>query len=100
MDPKVETKNYTNKIFKQKRKNLNAEERCLLIEDLKCPCSEVAVFMAFSKAIHKIKRQYVIMDAAPTGHTLLLLDNTGRYHKEIMRTPHVDSTRITTPYMC
>mgnify|MGYP001823501830 CR=1 FL=1 len=100
IDPKAETKIYTEKIVQQKGKNLDPEERNLLIEDLKSPCSEeVAVFNAFSKAIHKAKHQYVVMDTAPTGHTLLLLDTTGSYHKEVMKTTNMDPSRITTPYM-
>tara|TARA_R110000744_G_scaffold38607_1_gene88296 strand:- start:275 stop:2044 length:1770 start_codon:yes stop_codon:yes gene_type:complete len=100
IDPKAETKIYTEKILQQKGKNLGPEERNLLIEDLKSPCSEeVAVFNAFSKAIHKAKHQYVVMDTAPTGHTLLLLDTTGSYHKEVMKTTNLDPSRITTPYM-
>ncbi len=100
IDPKAETKIYTDKILKQKGKNLDPEARNLLVEDLKSPCSEeVAVFNAFSKAIHKAKRQYVVMDTAPTGHTLLLLDTTGSYHKEVMKSTNLDPNRITTPYM-
>ncbi|MCF8423721.1 MAG: arsenical pump-driving ATPase [Bacteroidia bacterium] len=100
IDPKVETKVYTDKIFEQKSKNLNEEAKKLLIEDLKSPCNEeVAVFNAFSKAINKAKRQFVVMDTAPTGHTLLLLDTTGKYHKEILKTTTLNPDRITTPYM-
>jgi len=100
IDPKAETKIYTDKILKQKGANLDIEALNLLEEDLKSPCSEeVAVFSAFSKAIHKAKRQYVVMDTAPTGHTLLLLDTTGSYHKEVMKTTNLNPSRITTPYM-
>jgi arsenite-transporting ATPase len=100
IDPKLETKNYTDKILRQKGTGLDAEAKALLIEDLKSPCSEeVAVFNAFSKAINKAKRQFVVMDTAPTGHTLLLLDTTGSYHKEIMKTTKLDPNRISTPYM-
>ncbi len=100
IDPKAETKIYRDKILKQKGENLDTEARNLLIEDLKSPCSEeVAVFNAFSKAIRKAKRQYVVMDTAPTGHTLLLLDTTGSYHKELMKNTYLDPSRITTPYM-
>ncbi len=100
IDPKVETKVYTDKIFEQKSKNLNEEAKKLLAEDLKSPCNEeVAVFHAFSKAISKAKRQFVVMDTAPTGHTLLLLDTTGKYHNEILKTTNINPSRITTPYM-
>ena len=100
IDPKVETKVYTDKIFEQKSKNLNEEAKKLLAEDLKSPCNEeVAVFNAFSKAINRAKRQFVVMDTAPTGHTLLLLDTTGKYHNEILKTTTLNPDRITTPYM-
>ncbi len=100
IDPKVETKVYTDKIFEQKSKHLNEEAKKLLVEDLKSPCNEeVAVFNAFSKAINKAKRQFVVIDTAPTGHTLLLLDTTGKYHQEILKTTTLNPDRITTPYM-
>jgi arsenite-transporting ATPase len=71
-----------------------------LKEDLKSPCTEeVAVFHAFSKAIHKAKRQFVVIDTAPTGHTLLLLDTTGAYHKEVLKNTNLSVDKITTPYM-
>ena len=100
IDPKVETKIYTDKIFEQKSKGLDEEGKKLLKEDLKSPCNEeVAVFHAFSKAINKAKRQFVVMDTAPTGHTLLLLDTTGKYHQEILKSTSINPERITTPYM-
>lgn len=100
IDPKAETKLYTDKIFEQKSKGLSEEAKALLKEDLKSPCNEeVAVFNAFSRAISKAKRQFVVMDTAPTGHTLLLLDTTGKYHKEILKTTSIDPSKITTPYM-
>lgn len=100
IDPKTETKKYTDKIFEQKSKNLNDEAKKLLAEDLKSPCNEeVAIFNAFSKAINKAKRQFVVIDTAPTGHTLLLLDTTGKYHQEILKTTTLNPEHITTPYM-
>lgn len=100
IDPKIETKNYIDKIAAQKGKNLDEEAKKLMLEDLKSPCTEeVAVFHAFSKALQTAKRQFVVMDTAPTGHTLLLLDMTGSYHKEIMKNITVDPGKITTPYM-
>ncbi len=98
IDPKVETKNYIDKVVEQKGAKLDDEGRKLLLEDLQSPCSEeVAVFHAFSSAIFKAKKQFVVMDTAPTGHTLLLLDTTGSYHREILKT--MDSKKIKTPYM-
>jgi len=98
IDPKVETKSYIDKVVEQKGAKLDEEGRKLLLEDLQSPCSEeVAVFHAFSSALFKAKKQFVVMDTAPTGHTLLLLDTTGSYHREILKT--MDSKKIKTPYM-
>ncbi len=98
IDPKVETTKYINKVAEQKGAKLDEEGKKLLLEDLQSPCSEeVAVFHAFSGAIFKAKKQFVVMDTAPTGHTLLLLDTTGSYHREMLKT--MDSSKIKTPYM-
>ena len=100
IDPKVETERYTQKVIQQKSKMLDEEGVKLLEEDLKSPCTEeVAVFHAFSKAISEAKRKFVVIDTAPTGHTLLLLDTAGSYHKEIMRNAALDADKIRTPYM-
>ena len=99
IDPKVETQRYTEKILKHKGQGLSDEAKKLILEDLKSPCTEeVAVFHAFSKAISMAKRKFVIMDTAPTGHTLLLLDTTGSYHRDIMRN-NMNAGRLRTPYM-
>lgn len=99
IDPKVETQRYTEKILEQKGKGLDEEGKKLMLEDLKSPCTEeVAVFHAFSKAISLAKRKFVVMDTAPTGHTLLLLDTAGSYHRDIMRN-NVNAGRLRTPYM-
>ncbi|MFA6086946.1 arsenical pump-driving ATPase [Mucilaginibacter sp.] len=100
IDPKIETKNYIDKIAAQKGQHLDEEGKKLLLEDLRSPCTEeVAVFHAFSKAIQRAKRQFVVMDTAPTGHTLLLLDTTGSYHKEILKKMAANPSKVTTPYM-
>jgi arsenite-transporting ATPase len=100
IDPKVETANYIEKVVAQKGVNLEEEGKKLLVEDLKSPCTEeVAVFHAFSKAIRTAKRQFVVMDTAPTGHTLLLLDTTGSYHREVLKNTSMNPEQIKTPYM-
>ena len=99
IDPKVETQVYMDKILEQKGKGLDEEGKKLILEDLKSPCTEeVAVFHAFSKAISMAKRKFVVMDTAPTGHTLLLLDTAGSYHRDIMRN-NMNAGRLRTPYM-
>jgi len=99
IDPKVETQRYTEKILEHKGQGQSVEAKKLILEDLKSPCTEeVAVFHAFSKAISMAKRKFVIMDTAPTGHTLLLLDTAGSYHRDIMRN-NINAGRLRTPYM-
>lgn len=100
IDPEKEKAAYIEKVLDQRGKDKTDEELKLLREDLESPCTEeVAVFQAFSKAIHQAKRQFVVIDTAPTGHTLLLLDTTGSYHKEILRNTRMDTTNLRTPYM-
>jgi len=99
IDPKAETQRYMEKILLQKGKGQSEEAKKLIQEDLKSPCTEeVAVFHSFSKAISMAKRKFVVMDTAPTGHTLLLLDTAGSYHRDIMRN-NLNAGRLRTPYM-
>jgi arsenite/tail-anchored protein-transporting ATPase len=99
IDPKIETQRYTEKILEHKGQGQSEEAKKLILEDLKSPCTEeVAVFHAFSKAISMARRQFVVMDTAPTGHTLLLLDTAGSYHRDIMRN-NISAGRLRTPYM-
>lgn len=78
---------------------LDPEGRALLAEDLRSPCTEeIAVFQAFSRVIREAGKKFVVMDTAPTGHTLLLLDATGAYHREVAR-QMAASTHFTTPMM-
>ena len=100
INPDKEKKAYIEKVLKQKGQGKTEEEVKLLREDLESPCTEeVAVFHAFSKAIHQAKRKFVVMDTAPTGHTLLLLDTTGSYHKEVLRNTTMKADKLKTPYM-
>ncbi len=94
------TRRYRERVLATKGKDMDPEERELLEEDLRSPCTkEVAVFRAFAREIGTAQRQFVVMDTAPTGHTLLLLDTTGSYHREVMRTSEMEAGRITTPLM-
>jgi arsenite-transporting ATPase len=64
---------------------LDAAGKALLAEDLRSPCyEEVAVFTAFSRIVGQASSRFVVLDTAPTGHTLLLLDATGAYHRQIV----------------
>jgi arsenite/tail-anchored protein-transporting ATPase len=102
IDPKTETEAYTEKVIAQRGKNLDEQGRALLREDLRSPCTEeVAVFHAFSRIVSEARSAFVVLDTAPTGHTLLLMDATGAYHREMMRNLKHDPTsgRVVTPLM-
>src|SRR5690606_12148457 len=86
IDPQVEIERYRQHVLETKGMNLDDPGRALLEEDLRSPCTEeIAVFQAFSRALREASSKFVVMDTAPTGHTLLLLDATGSYHRDIMR---------------
>lgn len=100
IDPAVETEAYRHKVLAQAGRNLDAAGLALLAEDLRSPCTEeVAVFHAFSRLVFGAKREIVVMDTAPTGHTLLLLDATGAYHREVLRTATRVPGAVHTPLM-
>jgi len=86
IDPKVETQRYIDKIMAARAPGLNAQEQALLLEDLQSPCTEeVAVFHAFSHTVAQARSAFVVLDTAPTGHSLLLMDATGAYHRQMQR---------------
>jgi arsenite-transporting ATPase len=86
IDPKAETQKYIAKIMAAKSPGLDAQEQALLLEDLQSPCTEeVAVFHAFSRIVSEARSAFVVLDTAPTGHSLLLMDATGAYHRQMMR---------------
>ncbi len=100
IDPKAETERYVAKVMAS-RKDLDADGLALLREDLESPCTEeVAVFHAFSRIVAEARAAFVVLDTAPTGHTLLLMDATGAYHRQMMRDFAPDAHgRIVTPLM-
>jgi arsenite/tail-anchored protein-transporting ATPase len=97
IDPELETEHYRQHVLETKGAHLDADGRALLEEDLHSPCTEeIAVFQAFSRIIREAGEKFVVMDTAPTGHTLLLLDATGAYHREMARqTGNVGASRVT-----
>lgn len=100
IDPHAETERYRAQVLTTKGASLDAQGRALLEEDLRSPCTEeIAVFQAFSRIIREAGRRFVVMDTAPTGHTLLLLDATGAYHREIARQMGGKGMHFTTPMM-
>lgn len=89
IDPAVETQAYIDRIMETRGVNLDAAGKALLLEDLRSPCTEeVAVFHAFSRIVTKGRSGFVVIDTAPTGHTFLLLDATGAYHRQVLRDFH------------
>lgn len=87
IDPRLETKRYTEQVMAEAGKDLDAQGRKLLAEDLRSPCTEeVAVFQAFARMVDQGEDRFIVLDTAPTGHTLLLLDAARAYHREVERT--------------
>lgn len=100
IDPHEVTQRYREKVLASKGAQLDAAGRALLEEDLRSPCTEeIAVFQAFSRVIREAGKKFVVMDTAPTGHTLLLLDATGAYHRDIVRQMGSTGVHFTTPMM-
>jgi arsenite-transporting ATPase len=99
IDPVAEVRRYTQRKLDAAR-DLDPNGRALLEEDLRSPCTEeIAVFAAFSRLLGEARDRFVVVDTAPTGHTLLLLDTTGAYHRDVMRTTSGTAGRMTTPLM-
>lgn len=100
IDPHAETERYRQHVLATKGAKLDEAGRALLEEDLRSPCTEeIAVFQAFSRIIREAGKKFVVMDTAPTGHTLLLLDATGAYHREVSRQMGDSKQHFTTPMM-
>jgi arsenite-transporting ATPase len=86
IDPEVETAKYSADVLGKAGKNLDAHGKALLEEDLRSPCTEeIAVFRAFADAVAVGSNKFVVLDTAPTGHTVLLLDSALAFHREVMR---------------
>lgn len=101
IDPRAETQRYIDKIMAAKAPGLDAQEQALLLEDLQSPCTEeVAVFHAFSRTVAEARSAFVVLDTAPTGHSLLLIDATGAYHRQMLRQfENHGSAQLVTPLM-
>ena len=87
IDEKEELKKYQDEVLENARKTMSADDVAYIEEDLRSPCTqEIAVFRAFAELVEKADDEIVVIDTAPTGHTLLLLDSTLSYHQEVQRT--------------
>lgn len=86
IDEEAELSKYKEEVLARARETMGEDDIAYVEEDLRSPCTqEIAVFRAFAQIVEKAKDEIVIIDTAPTGHTLLLLDSTQRYHREIKR---------------
>ncbi|MGC6177427.1 arsenical pump-driving ATPase [Lacrimispora sp. 38-1] len=86
IDEKEELKKYQQEVLSKARETMSEEDIAYVEEDLRSPCTqEIAVFRAFAEIVEKAEDQIVVIDTAPTGHTLLLLDSTQSYNQEIKR---------------
>jgi arsenite-transporting ATPase len=101
IDPVAETQRYVDKIMASRGRELDEAGRALLLEDLRSPCTEeVAIFHAFSRIVGEARSAFVVLDTAPTGHTLLLMDATGAYHRQMTRQfESMPAARVVTPLM-
>ena len=99
IDPAAAVQAYRDHVMATKGKDLDEAGQAVLAEDLLSPCTEeIAVFQQFSRVLSESRHRFVVVNTAPTGHTLLLLDATGSYHREVAR--HMgNSTNFTTPLM-
>ncbi|WP_444684674.1 arsenical pump-driving ATPase [Alkalicoccus luteus] len=86
VDPKEVTKAYKEKVLREAGAGLSQDELSFMKEDLDSPCTEeIAVFQAFAEIVDEAADDIVVIDTAPTGHTLLLLDAAEAYHREVER---------------
>lgn len=87
IDEAEELQKYRDEVIgKAKAANMSQDDIDYIIEDLESPCTqEIAVFRAFAEQVEKAEDGVVVIDTAPTGHTLLLLNSTESYHKEMQR---------------
>lgn len=87
IDEQAELKRYREEVLAKARETMTEEDVAYIEEDLRSPCTqEIAVFRAFAEIVDKAEESTVVIDTAPTGHTLLLLDATMSYHREVKRT--------------
>jgi arsenite-transporting ATPase len=86
IDPAAETARYSAEVMSRAGSGLDDLGQALLAEDLRSPCTEeIAVFRAFAEAVAEGDDRFVVLDTAPTGHTILLLDAALAYHREVTR---------------
>lgn len=86
VDEKKELEKYKEEVLNKARETMSDDDIAYVEEDLRSPCTqEIAVFRAFAEIVERSENEVVVIDTAPTGHTLLLLDSTQSYNREIER---------------
>lgn len=87
IDPEAEVARYRGEVLAKAGGNLDAAGKAMLEEDLRSPCTEeIAIFQAFARTVDARRDGFVVLDTAPTGHTIMLLDAAEAYHREVSRT--------------
>ncbi len=87
IDPEAVVQRYRDEVLATAGRGLDAEGLAMLKEDLRSPCTEeIAIFRAFADTVAQGQNEFVVIDTAPTGHTLLLLDAAEAYHRQVLRT--------------
>ncbi len=87
IDPELEVQGYRDQVLAKAGAGLDPNARAMLEEDLRSPCTEeIAIFQAFARTVDEGQGGFVVLDTAPTGHTVLLMDSAEAYHREVLRT--------------
>ena len=84
IDEKGELKKYQEEVLTKARLTMSEDDLEYVKEDLRSPCTqEIAIFRAFAEIVAKGGEETVVLDTAPTGHTILLLESTQSYNRQI-----------------
>ena len=94
IDPAAEIARYRQEVLAD-ASDLDDDGLALLEEDLRSPCiEEIAVFQAFARTVFRADNRITVIDTAPTGHTILLLDAAQSYHREVLKRGDAHSLEV------